>query len=386
MASMRNKTGKQKIKYVIHQLHLILGLVSGIVVFVVGITGALFVFEEEGRELFQHHYYHVADPGGARLPVTQLTDSFNVHNPGQKIASIRFKETRDAAFVFFTKDKLVSMNPYTGRITGVRNPNTDFFMAVQKIHTELLMGKVGKQIVRWNVLIFFVMCISGLVLWWPRQKRFFKQAVHINFKTKNWKRLNWDLHSVLGFYAVFVLLIISSTGLFWVFDTAKSMVGFITQSPVTGKEEKIKSKVVRDKRYSAAEAYRYASAVYPGATETFISPAMDSVAPIRVLMRYPYTIVRRQNTLFFNQYTGKVLKQDLYANYTGYDKVARSNYDFHTGRIRALGIGSKIIYCLAALMAASLPVTGFMIWWGKRKKKAPVRQRSVRLQEATVAG
>ena len=46
MASMCNKTGKQKIKYVIHQLHLILGLVSGIVVFVVGITGALFVFEE----------------------------------------------------------------------------------------------------------------------------------------------------------------------------------------------------------------------------------------------------------------------------------------------------------------------------------------------------
>jgi len=383
---MRNKTGKQKIKYVIHQLHLILGLVSGIVVFVVGITGALFVFEEEGRELFQHHYYHVADPGGARLPVTQLTDSFNVHYRGQKIASIRFKETRDAAFVFFTKDKLVSMNPYTGAITGVRNPNTDFFMAVQKIHTELLMGKAGKQIVRWNVLIFFVMCISGLVLWWPKQKRFFKQAVRINFKTKNWKRLNWDLHSVLGFYAVFVLLIISFTGLFWVFDTAKSVVGFITQSPVTGKEEKMKSKVVRDKRYSTEEAYRYASAAYPGATETFISPAMDSVAPIRVLMRYPYTIVRRQNTLFFNQYTGKVLKQDLYANYTAYDKVARSNYDFHTGRIRALGIGSKIIYCLAALMAASLPVTGFMIWWGRKKKqKAPAR-RLVRQQEVPVAG
>jgi uncharacterized iron-regulated membrane protein len=384
MATARKKTVRQQIKDILHQVHLIGGLVSGIVVLIVGITGALFVFEEEGRELLQHKYYHVAGEGRERLPVGQLVDSFTAHYPKQKIGSIRFKEEKDAAFVFYTKDRLVSMNPYTGAVTGVRNPNTDFFMVVQKIHTGLLLGKVGKQIVRWNVLIFFIMCISGLVVWWPKQKRFFRQAVRINFKTKNWKRLNWDLHSVLGFYAVFVLLIISSTGLFWVFDTARNIVGFATQSPVTAREEKVKSKVMHDKRYSLDEAYRYASAGYPGATETFIMPAADSTAPVRVLMRYPYTIVRKQNTLFFNQYTGKVLKQDLYASYTRYDKVARSNYDFHTGRIRVLGIGSKIIYFLAALMAASLPVTGFMIWWGKRKKKAPVRSYA-RVQEASLA-
>lgn len=376
---------RQRLRAAFHQVHLYGGLVSGIVVLVVGITGALFVFEEEGRELFQHKYYHVADQGGDRLPMAQLVDAFNAHYPKQKINSIRFKEQRDAAFIFYTKDRLVSMNPYTGAVTGVRNPNTDFFMVVQKIHVELYLGKVGREIVRWNVLIFFIMCISGLIIWWPRQKRFFKQAARINFKTKNWKRLNWDLHSVLGFYAVFVLLIISSTGLFWVFDTAKNLVGLITQSPVPNKEEKLKSKPVRDKRYSLDEAYRYTAAAWPGATETFVTPAADSTAPIRVLMRYPYTIVRKQNILFFNQYTGKVLKQDLYANYTGYDKVARSNYDFHTGRIRALGIGSKIIYFLAALMAASLPVTGFMIWWGKRKKKVPVRAVVARRREAVPA-
>ncbi|MBN8855163.1 MAG: hypothetical protein BGO55_24850 [Sphingobacteriales bacterium 50-39] len=89
-------------------------------------------------------------------------------------------------------------------------------------------------------------------------------------------------------------------------------------------------------------------------------------------MRYPYTLVRKQNTLFLSPYNGRLLKADLYTNYNAYDKVARSNYDFHTGRIRALGIGSKIIYFLAALMAASLPVTGFLIWWGRRKKSKAV--------------
>jgi uncharacterized iron-regulated membrane protein len=85
-----------------------------------------------------------------------------------------------------------------------------------------------------------------------------------------------------------------------------------------------------------------------------------------------YDWVRKQNTLFYNKATGELLRQDLYKDYNAYDKVMRSNYDFHTGSISALGIWSKILYFLASLFAASLPVTGFFIWYNKtfRFKKA----------------
>lgn len=91
---------------------------------------------------------------------------------------------------------------HTARILGTKNLKTDFFLVVRELHTHLLLGKAGGEIIRWNELIFLVLCISGLVFWWPRQKKFFRQASRINFKTKNWKRFNWDLHSVLGFYGV----------------------------------------------------------------------------------------------------------------------------------------------------------------------------------------
>ena len=272
-------------KKIILQIHLWLGLTSGLVVFIVAITGALYVFEEEGRELFQHKYYHVIPAETARLPLQQLTDTFKTHFPKEKLLSIRFKESKDAAYVFFTKNKLVSINPYTSAIAGVRNVNGDFFTVVQKIHTELLLDKVGKEIIRWNVLIFFILCISGLVLWWPRQKRFFRQAITINFSAKTWKRVNWDLHRVLGFYALLVLLIISMTGLFWMFDTAKSIVAFVTRSPITDKETKVKARPIPGKHYTLDEAYRYAIVNYPGPNETFISPPTDSTAPIRIVMR-----------------------------------------------------------------------------------------------------
>lgn len=377
------------IRKLILQLHLWLGLVSGLVVFIVATTGALYVFEEEGRELFQQKYYHVSVPENAtRLPLTQLTDTFRTHFPKEKIGSIRWKESKDAAIIFFTKNRLISINPYTSTISGVRHVNGDFFTVVQKIHTELLLGRVGKEIVRWNVLIFFIICISGLVLWWPKPKRFFRQAVTINFKAKSWKRVNWDLHRVLGFYALLVLLIISMTGLFWTFDTAKGLVALVTRSPVTVKEAKVKVKPIPGRHFTIDEAYAYVTTNYPGATETFITPPADSTAPIRIVMRYPYTLVRKQNSFFLSPYNGRLLRSDLYTNYSAYDKVARSNYDFHTGRIMALGIGSKIIYFLAALMAASLPVTGFLIWWGRRKKTKAVNlshifRRSSHLRKST---
>lgn len=366
-------TKKITFKYLIRQLHLILGLASGLVVFIVAITGSLYVFEEEGTELFQHDFYHVEHPGNVRLPFSQMADTVKAHFPKEKTTSIRFKESKDAAIIFYSKkEHAISVDPYTSKIIGVKNLDRDFFTVVQKIHTHLLLGDVGSAIIKCNVLIFLIMCISGLILWWPKQKRFFKRAVTINFKSKNWKLVNWELHSVLGFYALLVLLIISFTGIFFVYDSAKSTVAFLTGQPVPKKEKKLKSKPVKGRHYSLDEAYQYMSATNSGATETFLSPATDSVAPIRILMRYPYAIVRKQSTLYFNQYTGKVLKAELYKDYTAYDNIAKSNYDFHTGRIRALGIGSKIIYFLSGLTAASLPVTGFLIWWGKKRKKKRV--------------
>ncbi len=356
-------------KYLIRQLHLILGLASGLIVVVVAITGSLYVFEQEGRELFEHDFYHVQHVGNARLSFSQLTDTVNSYYPKEKINSIRFKEDKDAAIVFYSKkDKAISIDPYTAKIIGEKDLNHDFFEVDQDIHKHLLLGDVGSVIIKCNVLIFLVMCISGLILWWPKQKRFFKKAVTINFKTKNWKLLNWELHSVLGFYALIVLLMISLTGIFFVYDSAKSTVAFLTAQPIPKKEKKLKSKPKKDKHYSIDEAYTAMATANPGASETFITPPADSIGTIRVLMRYPSAIVRNQSSMYFNQYTGKVLKTDRYQDYTTYDKVAQSNRNIHTGNF-GLGIGGKVIWFLSGLIAASLPITGFMVWLNRTRKK-----------------
>lgn len=381
---------KSTIRHTFLIVHRWLGLITGLVVFVVSITGCLYVFEEEWREVLQHKYLHVENINGDRKSITQLSGIVHDAYPKEQITNIRFKEEKNSAFVFLTKSaKAISINPYTGEIIGHRNMKTDFMSVVLALHLNLLLGEIGHQIVRWNVLIFFILCISGLILWWPKQKRFFKQAITIKWKTKNWKRMNWGLHSVLGFYALFILVIISLTGIFWVFDTAKNLVSVATGSPVWKAPELRSNPSVLKKENPLDSAYDYAKMENPGAKQVFIAVPADSLSPIRILFRYPYTIVRKQTTAWFDQYSVANLHTDSYQRYTRYEYVSRSIYDFHTGRIRALGIGSKIIYFLASLFAASLPITGFLIWYGRKKKAshktvtAAVRQK-FQLQEVNI--
>lgn len=381
-----------RIKRTVRTLHRWLGLVSGILIVVVALTGCLLAFEDEGRDYLMHDYYHLGHPGVARLSLDRIVDTFRVHYPKTKVNSIRFKEKADAAFVVFTKDRYIFMDPYTATIIADIPVCKDFFTSVRILHTELFLGPVGKTIVHYNVLLFLIILLSGLVLWWPKKWRFVKKAVSIDFRTNNRKRLNFDLHRALGFYALPVLLIITFTGLFMAFDATKSLVAFVTHSPAPAKEEAatVEKPAAPDKplaqpkpaaqpqsaatakhKSSASidSAYTYARTQYPGALETFVTPAAGK-SPIRIVMRYPFNIVRQQNTFSFHPNTGALLKADLYADYNAYDKVARSNYNLHTGKIGFLGIFGKIIYLLAALCAASLPITGFLIYYNRTYRKS----------------
>src|SRR5258708_6809069 len=139
---------KLKFKKLIRTLHLWLGLSSGLVVFTIAIAASILVFEDEGRDLFQHDLYHVRTEGAQRHALAQLTDTFRVHFPQEKITNIRFKETKDAAVLFISKKNItVSIDPYTSTIIGMQKQNRDFFSIVLDLHTHLLMGEVGNGII-----------------------------------------------------------------------------------------------------------------------------------------------------------------------------------------------------------------------------------------------
>ena len=367
----------KQLKKIASKLHLILGLTSGIIVFIVSITGALYVFEQEWRDLTQAKYLYVDRQVAEETPLSRVTSIVTENYPKAKITNIRLQkidnEDKAAAIIVQTKDKkAISLNPYSGEIIGVRNMKTDMMSVAVDIHTHLLLGDVGEQIIKWNVLIFFFMVITGLVLWLPPNWKMLKWVLTLK-KAKTPVQLNYDLHRILGFYASFILLIIATTGIWWVFESVQHTIYSATNSPKTllekVKQPKAPPQYFTEKQpiFTVQNAFDAVNnnPEYTGWHQAFVQPPKDSATPMSVLLRYPYSWVRKQNRISFDQFTGQVLRADLYKNYSTGDKIRVSNYDWHTGRIG--GIFTKILFFFAALFSASLPITGFLIWFNKWK-------------------
>jgi len=74
----------------------------------------------------------------------------------------------------------------------------------------------------------------------------------------------------------------------------------------------------------------------------------------------------------FDRYSLKEIPQKgpyvgKYADAGFGDKLRRMNYDIHVGAI--WGLPGKVIVFFAALIGATLPVTGFLLWWRRTQKK-----------------
>lgn len=359
---MKNRNFKNTIR----NIHLWLGLATGLVVFVISITGSIYVFEEEIREFTQKDFRYVGLQQKPFVGLERIITAFEKLSPKDPIRLIRMEEAFPNATVEITTKKGAAyyFNPYTAGL--VKQGKEDWLEVVQHIHTSLLLGKTGEFIMQWSVVIFVVMLISGLILWFPGQMRLLKQSLTIK-RNASFKRLNYDLHNVLGFYASIVLLVTALSGLYFAFKSVKNAASFFAGSKLSQGKMVTAPKPVQIERLALRynNIYTAALAQYPGVISSSIS--VRGKGELRLRMIYPYRWARNQNTFFYDEATGKMLRSKLYKDFNGADLIEATNYDLHTGRL--LGLPHKIVSFLASLIAASLPVTGFIIWWKKRKKK-----------------
>lgn len=369
-----SKRMNKKFKKAVGQIHLWLGLATGLVVVIISITGCLYVFEKEIRDFIQRDYKEVPLQNGKPAGLSAIVESFEKNVPKEKITTIRIinKQPNASVIVETKKEHAYYFNPYNGAL--IRKTNIDWLDTVEDIHRTLLLGEVGKFIIHWSVVIFVIMLITGFVLWFPNQMRLLKQSLTIKWGASV-KRVNYDLHNVLGFYASWILIIIALSGLYFAFKGVKSAASFITGTKLSKVKEVSADQPVAPKDLPARYQQFYDTAAndYPGAETTTI--AIRKTGEIRVRMLYPYTWERRQNVFFFDVKSGKLLNYKLYKDNTAADKLEATNYDLHTGQL--FGLFGKIVACLASLISASLPITGFIIWLKKQKKSKKKQYRKM---------
>lgn len=393
-------------KGIILFLHRWLGLITGLVVLILSITGCLFVFQQEISEWAYHDTFYANEvpEDQQHLSIEKLqnkaADALETQHlpyglttykdPDRNWSAMLYKAGGDSWTYFGGMEtyKTAYINPYNGDIEGIINEKKDFFQIVKGIHWSLLLATpVGQPIIVWSTVVFLIILISGIVLWWP--KKWNKAGKQKSFKIKwgsSCRRVNYDLHNVLGFYFLLLSLIVGFTGLYWYFPFAQKSLHFLGTGEYKLPDDPTE-KVVSTQPDSNADsipmtvAYNKAWSEYPKAYSiAFVAPA-DSQSTIRANVRPDGETYYGNSSLLFDQYSGELLSADRYKDKNAGEKLVSMNYDIHVGAIG--GLPGKIIAFFTSLICASLPVTGFIIWWDRKKRLWAREKRLARRRRKT---
>ncbi|GEN75478.1 PepSY-associated TM helix domain-containing protein [Chryseobacterium hagamense] len=380
------------------KMHLWLGLGVGFLIFIISITGALYVFKDEienatRKDVIYHHEQNIGQKQALpirtleKAVVAQVKEKYPVHWVNipidKKMSYLFYWYEHDPNgwnyFDEFPVYKVAYVNPYTGEVLRTYDEKNGFFQIVKMIHwSYLLKQSWGTYLVGIPVIIFVIMLISGIILWWPKNKAARKQRFSFKWQNvKNWKRKNYDLHNVLGFYASIFALIFSITGLFYAFFFVQASIYFIfsggktaypdfssiqTKAPIELRTEGTLDKISNTVKAKYPDSYGFSLDLGHEHMDDHEHPNFE------VYVKHLSYSYHKSSSLIFDENSGELLHTHDMKDKNFGEKAVGANYDIHVGSI--LGLPTKIIAFFVSLVCASLPVTGFMIWWGRRKKKS----------------
>ena len=365
-------------------------------VLILSVTGATYLFRPQ-VERWEERAWQNLPTANAVSPDHQVQAALGAY-PGSKLHTYRLPEMEgDAALVHIglagsgpaMRDVFVSPQ---GEVLGALDPELRIMKIVQRIHGQLLLGKPGSWLVELAASWAIAMILTGLYLWWPRQR---------GFAGVLWPRLSsgpkaaWrDMHAVSGFWVSGLALLLLLTGLPWAdvwgsaFKTIRAEMGW-----VEGKQDWAIGGGTPDADGHAGHdhaAMLASQSAMPGVIRlrTMSLTDMAGIAR-RENLAFPVLIappgapgrfgrkgadnwtVRSESanrplrtTISYDGTSGMEVSRETFADGHPIDRVVGYGVAWHEGQL--LGWINQLIGLLTAVMLVTVSVTGFVMW--RRRK------------------
>lgn len=214
-------------------IHLTAGVVAGLFILIMCVTGVLLTFERQMRDWADRHDARVVPPvNAARLSVTDL-----IAKSGTMPSSVVVhSDPREPVEFVVNKDRTIYLNPYTGAVTGEPSKRARaFFESARNWHRWLALGpgaqKVTAPIYDAANLIFFVIVLSGPILWWPKKStwKHFRPIVWFRGRLSGKARdFNW--HNAIGVWTSIPLALIVASGVLLSYQWSNDLLYRLTSS------------------------------------------------------------------------------------------------------------------------------------------------------------
>ena len=357
-------------------LHQILSIVVGIFISIICFSGAMLIFENELTEWQNPHLYNVTPLEGGARPLTSLLPEILATQPqGAEITYIDIKDNPSKSYridIDFGDDesKTVFVDQYTGKILGEEPDDIAFFTVMYRLHRFLLQSRPkgdgifwGKRIVGISTIVFVFIIITGIVVWVPRRGRSWGNRFKISVK-HGWHRLWYDLHVAGGIYVALLLLIMALTGLTWAFPWYRTaFYGILApEKNELSTTENNSLDIAANEPTDTTTLTQFAvwQRVYD-AVKQRSNYVEISINPDEVRARISDCGNRRASDYYeFDTATGAITSVELYKNTSNNSKLRGWVYSLHTGNWG--GFWVRLIYFIAAMFGATLPLTGYYLW------------------------
>ncbi|GAA0533706.1 putative iron-regulated membrane protein [Rhizomicrobium palustre] len=371
---------------VLFQAHLWTGLILGIVFVVLGVTGALLVYQKELIALGQKPLPR-AESQGAMLSADALIAAGKAAVPGKtdNVTLVFPKEQGEAAAVFMRKVEggkhghkargemrgpkagmdgdggrknytYVYLDPVSGKVLDVRDTKLNpFFATLHQLHANLMLGPDGRQVVGWFGAGMLLLGLSGIYLWWPRRGAW-KYAFGIRKHAKGYL-FHRDLHGAAGIWFWVVFVIVTFSGVVISFP-ATSRATFVAEKPAFDlRRGPVVQPVEGVDPIGADAAITLVKKEIPGAQLATISFPGKPDETLRVTLQGdPATIA------FVDPYAKRIAGwRNKPADFVSWQRI------LHDGR--GWGPVWRALVCISGLLPLLFTITGTVMWLKKRKGK-----------------
>lgn len=362
--------------------HLVLGLLAGIVIAVMSITGVAIAFEEEILAWRDRDAARIGRPEEGRSPLTVaelrtiVRREFPDFGADQLVVE---RDPRQAYQVFAGRDGLLYVNPYTGELRASQADTLhDAFHFLEEVHRWLALGgsgrAVGRLITGVGNLMLVILGLSGIYLWMPKRWTLRTLKLRLLFKGKaRGKARDFNWHNVIGFWSLPVLLVLAATGVVISFGWAHDLVFRLAgETPPEFRDFRmtlvppveVPVPPTGSERLPAEALLAKVEAAFPGWTSIRLPLAdplaADATGPVKLSVTLPDHMPNRANIpIEMDPYTGEILRAIRLEDRSAGLRARIWIRFLHTGA--AFGVTGKIIATLATIASLLLVYTGYAL-------------------------
>jgi uncharacterized iron-regulated membrane protein len=366
------------LRRIVFQIHLWIGIIVGLYMAMMGITGSVLVFRPELDALrFPQEWRELRTT--SRANATTVVAHVNTAYPAMRVVSLTAPSVFNPTFVATLGGRgrlVVACDPATGEVLGPIPPAAGWLAFVRRLHETLLIRGAGRV---WNgvgAAFLLLLAATGLVNWWPGVRNW-RRALRVNYRF-GWRRINFDLHRAAGFWALLLVSFWAITGIY--FAWTRQIFELIDRwSPVISARAPAVIATPGD-GVAAPDLdalIARASQLDPGTTWSGVFFPFSRRAPLEVILRRSSGNGREyEDTVYFNPYTGEHLATWRYGvNESLGDWLIWLQIPLHFGT--SWGLAVKMIWATAGLVLPLLAISGLIMYWNR-----VLRHKWKRLQTA----